>query len=157
MIHFRYPEPTDGSIFTEDTAENRLKHTFFLVEADTYAQHQLWATHSSDSIYPPWDTRKGHRLCPGLKWEQEGMGFMPYVGDIERKPIHVSLFWYRIEGRWVCFYYACSQVVDHRMIEAWLEQHFTGGAGKRAMCDAANFNHCLQAIKEANAAAQAAG
>ena len=49
------------------------------------------------------------------------------------------------------FYYGCSQVVDHKMIDDWL-RHFTlktirwDNGTRWAHCDACNFNACLDAI-----------
>lgn len=154
MTRFQYSDP-----LTEDTAENRLKHTVYLVEADSFAQHALWCQHSSESLWPPYDTRKGEPIYDTQRWEQEGRGWLVTVGELAKMPVCISVNWYRIDGRWVCFWYACSQVTDSRKAEKWLEEHFQGVTqdGRPARCDANNFHHCLQAIKEANIAAAREG
>jgi hypothetical protein len=140
-----------------DTAETRLAKSIFLVEADSFAQHQLWAQHSGQSLYPNWDTRKNQRAYEPLKWEQVGNGWIVTTGTSGRgkkaRPINISLNWAWIEGQLVTFWYACSQVVDHVVVEKWLKENFKAkydNGTRSATCDAMNFGHCLSAIREAN-------
>ncbi len=146
---FRYPSNL-GPI--EDTAENRLKHTLFIVEGSSYP---LWCDHSEDSLFPPWDIRKDYRAYPATKWEQVSNGWSVQVGSIGKRPIMVSVNWYYIDGQAVCFYEGTSQLVDHAMIDKWFETHFTGtwdNGTRRASIDSGNFGWCLSAIEEANKA-----
>lgn len=143
MITFPHP----------DTAETRLAATFFVVEADSFAQHTFWAQHAEDSLHPPWDKRKNCRAYEPLEWEQVSSGWDVYVGEIAKRDIYISVNWARIEGQLVCFWYPTSQAVDTLKCEAWIDAHFTGrydGGHRKATCDAMNFKHCLSAIREAN-------
>ncbi len=144
MIHFTYPTPTN------DTAENRLKQTLFIVEGDAY---HLWCEHSQDSLYPPWNVRENKRAYSARRWEQVGNGWGVCVGTAGQRPVMIDVQWYRIDGQWVMFYHGCSELVDHAMIDKWLAKHFTGtygGGTRRARCDEGNFGHCLGAIDDAN-------
>ncbi len=143
-IHFTYPSPVN------DTAEERLKHTLFIVEGDAF---RLWERHSGESIYPPWNRCENKPACETQKWEQVSAGWGINVGELDKRSVMIDAQWYRIDGQWVMFYHGCSQVVDHAMIDKWLAKHFTGTydrGTRRASCDEQNFHHCLDAIEEAN-------
>lgn len=124
-----------------DTAEARLKVTLFCVEATHFEQHMLWSRWSADSL------EKFKLLF--VKWEQLG-GWAVTVGQLDNRPVVVSMDWARIDGHLVMFWCACSQVTDAKQADDWFTRNFTGtwGGGRRAMCDASNFHHAEQAIKE---------
>ncbi len=128
----------------DGSAEHRLKHTFYLVEGDAYS---LWCQHSSESLFPPWNTRENRRAYPARKWEQVSVNPWLTVGSIGKRPVCLSFEWYRIDGQWVCFWEATSQLVDHAMIDKWLTKHFPD---QHSTCDAGNFHNCLHAIDDAN-------
>lgn len=120
------------------SAESRLMQTFFLVEANSFEAQCLWVEHARDGR---------------VQWEQ-GHGYAVTVGSLDNRPVVVSIMWNRLNGRWVAFWHACSQVVDHVMIDAWLGKHFSGtwdNGTRRATCDAMNFHHCIHAMQDAEA------
>jgi len=87
-----------------------------------------------------------------LKWEQVSPGWLVRVGEVGDMPVNISVQWNEIDGYLVCFYEAVSAVVDNRMVEKWLKEHFKGkwdSGTRRAECDAGNFHMCLHAIEEA--------
>lgn len=147
-INFTYPDP-----FTEDTAENRLKHTFYLVEADSFAQHVLWARHAADSRETTIWNPTGKPAYEPVQWEQECSGWGVQVGELAGMPLMIGVNWARIEGRWVCFWYQMSAVTDCRRSEEWLTAHFPRFCrtpeGEPMSCDAAAFHSCLSAIEAA--------
>lgn len=139
---------------TPDTAESRLAQTLFIVEADSYAYHSLWADHAEHSLWTSFDVRENRRSHKARTWEQINPGWLIEVGKLGRMPCCISVSWARIDGHLVMFWYECSQVTDSRKAEAWLAERFKGtydGGHRRASCDASNFVHCLSAIDEANA------
>jgi len=117
----------------------RFKETFFLVEATGCEQHFLWSE---------WHKR--------VKWEEQGMGCTGQIGTLDRRPVMLTFFWARINGKLVGFWDSTSQVVDHKMIEKWLAENCTppkcDNGTRSAQCDAMNFHHCIHAIQEANKA-----
>lgn len=141
-----------------DTAENRLKRTLFIVEATSFEQQMLWRDHSIESRHSQFPLAGGARM----KWEQINPGWLVTVGHLgtmkgkgkfKKRPVCISVSWSRIDGYLVMFYYQCSQVTDSVQTEKWLEENFKGkhdGGTRRAQCDAMNFGHCLRAIREAN-------
>lgn len=125
-----------------ETAESMLAKTFFVVEATSFEQHTLWATHSSESLYPPsYPNRKP------VKWEQLNPGWLVTVGKIGRRPCCISVSWARIDGQLVMFWYQCSQVSDSVKAETWIAANFKK---RRSSEDANNFHNCIRAIHEAN-------
>jgi hypothetical protein len=88
------------------------KDVAYLVEATHFENHMLWVENH-------------HRPLPnGVSipdWKQEGMGFMTCIGELAGRPVCVGGFYARINGIRVMFYEATSQVVDHDMVERWLD------------------------------------
>lgn len=138
----------------EDTAENRLKKTLFIVEATSFEQHALWRDHAKENNLNP---------SPGYAkytWEQVNPGWLVTVGHLgtakgkgenKKRPVCINVSWNRIDGHLVMFYDQCSQVADSVQTEKWLDENFKGkydSRTRRAQCDAMNFGHCLSAIRE---------
>ncbi len=128
--------------FNECDAE-LFKEVAFIVEATHEEYMSFWREFSSESDYPRMNDKT-------ITWKQESVGASRQIGEINGRPIVVELRYARINGRRVCFYNGCSQLVDHIMIREWLE-HFTEKTirheGRFAHCNASNFHHCLHAIE----------
>jgi hypothetical protein len=122
------------------------KDVVFLVDA-SYTEHFfLWKENFHEL------TRQYYAV---KTWEDEGMGHSINIGEINKRPVCVTLFYTEINGHRVMFYEGTSQVVDHKMIERWL-QHWTlktirwDNGHRWAHSDAMNFHHCIDAIQELN-------
>jgi hypothetical protein len=112
-----------------------LQATVFVVAATSFETLSLWREcHDSHS------------------WQDVRHGWLAQIGQVGDMPVCISLHWAVIDGRRVLFYEATSQVVDHRMVEAWLKEHCNPvwDGSRRAHADAGNFHLCLQAIRELN-------
>lgn len=102
-----------------------------LVEANSYERHALW------------------KECKGERtWKETGWGLGETVGHLADTPVFVSLLVDTVDGHRILFWHATSQVVDHRMIEAWLTKTmprsaFTddGGTVRLNKVDAMNFHN----------------
>ncbi len=119
------------------------KDVVFTVEATHFEQYSLWM------IYHNHDVGFGK-----VGWVEGDRGHGVSIGRISRRPVVVSLNYAWIDGHRVCFYYGCSQLVDHEMVDEWMEartDHIVTPDRRPATCDAMNFGHCLQAIKALNA------
>lgn len=124
----------------EETAEQFIEWgdkmiaaTEFWVEADGFARQALWSE---------WHTK--------LNWRSEGRGTGLQIGELDSRPVMLCLIWEWLNGRLVCFYEATSQVVDHAMIEKWLEKTCNGKRthdDRPITCDANNFHHCLTGLQ----------
>lgn len=113
----------------------------FCVEANHHEQHEFWA----ELHYEP---KPGRAFVKD--WICEGMGHMITIGYIDKRPICVEIYYSRINGKRVLFYSGCSQLVDHKMIDEWLDYCFYDRIkwemGRKPICDSWNFHHCLLAI-----------
>ena len=127
-------------IYNPDSS-NLLQETKFVVEADSFAQLTLWREYAKDS------TRKTDLNT--LTWEQINPGSMRTIGFIKKKPVSIELTWARINGHIIMFYNACSQMVDHKMVEDWLDQNCNPiyDHGRQARTDAMNF-HAIRSVVE---------
>lgn len=124
-----------------DTAETRLKETLFCVKATSFEEYTLrsrWCVESPENQEPLFE-----------KWEQLG-GWGVTVGELDGRPVCVSMDWVRMDGHLIMFWEAVSQVVDQLQVEEWFAEHFTGtwGGGRRAVTDASNFHFAVAAIDE---------
>lgn len=134
-----------------DTAESVLAKTFFIVEATSFEYLSLWADHSDESMSRSPMLTKSH--APIVEWIQMNPGWIVQIGELDKRPVSMSVNWAKIDGHLVMFWYLCSQVADYVMAEKWLKKHFHGtydNGLRRAETDAYNFGHCLSAIREAN-------
>lgn len=111
-----------------------IREAAFVVEATQFEKHCLWDRNDRD---------------PRVKWEEITVGTMPTVGSFAGHPVVLSIFFAKLDGKLVAFYEACSAVVDHRMVEAWMGENSPAyAAGRR--CNALNFIHCVQWVKESS-------
>jgi hypothetical protein len=120
----------------QESAEENLKDTFFLVEADDFAKLRLWS--------------ENHNRAE-IKWEEGGCGYLVTVGHLNKRPVAITVTWDFINEKKICFWEATSELVDHKMIKEWLARHFTGrwdNDTRPATTNAMNFHHCLHAIQE---------
>lgn len=99
------------------------------VEADGYARHSLW----QDWHYEPKYKRK-------LTWVSETMGMCPVIGHVDDRPVTLSMFISIINDKRILFWDSPSQVVDHKMIDEWLEDYLPG----IPRTDANNFHNILR-------------
>ena len=119
--------------FNEDDAA-LFKDVIFYVEANSYERHTLWERFFSNP----------DPHCKVTSWEQITRGQLITIGVCDSNPVCVDISWAVIEGYMVMFYYGCSRVVDHDIIEKWFE-HFVPHYHARH-CDAMNFTHCYGEI-----------
>ena len=132
------------------------KDVVFLVEATSHEDQFLWTEWSADYLTLPYAPKEEGKFArKRVDWQQVSLGHMLTIGEIDNRPICVSMSYAIINGRKIMFYEGCSQLVDHEMIREWLK-HFTlntirwDGGTRWGHCDAMNFHHCLDAIKELN-------
>jgi len=78
----------------EDNAENRLKETFFVVEATDTEQFMFWQDYAKESpirraIHPEAARRVG--CYPSYSFEQINPGWLVTVGKIGKRPCCISV------------------------------------------------------------------
>lgn len=106
--------------------------TEFIVEANDFERGYLW-----------------ERYSPHCDWKDETMGASVVVGEFGGMPVNVTMFWSLLNGHRVMFYDAVSAVVDHRMVEKWLDENCNpkwDNGTRKARCNSLNFHHVLDAF-----------
>jgi hypothetical protein len=123
----------------------------FFVEATSYEQQCLWV-----------ENVENYKSVKSF--EHETPYFTIEIGKYKGQPMYVELGFELIDGQRVGFYHPCGNIVNREMVNDWAKkvvgskkydkksQMGDGNYGRRSMCDAWNFNHCLCAIHEANEA-----
>jgi hypothetical protein len=112
----------------------------YLIEANSYETHKLWEDYSDQGRRDP-PTKKV------AKWSSGIGGPAITVGKLDQRPVVLSMMVREIEGIPVCFIDACSQVVDHIMIDLFLDIVMPGVQ----RTNASNFHHFLNRIDELQA------
>lgn len=121
----------DGSDLDPRPLKNRVVKYMF--EASDFEYSRLWLEWH-DHI-DSWDERPKVDLPTFVR-----------VGELAGHPVNVQITWNRLNGHLVGFYWGCSNVVDNKMVEDWLDQNFCppmpmGGTHRRQ--DASNFKNGL--------------
>ena len=86
-----------------------------------------------------------------VHWKSENMGFSLTIGHIGKKAVVVQFSFAYIDGRKIAFYNACSNVVDHSMVENWLIERFQrthDGYTRWNHTDANNFHNCANYLDD---------
>lgn len=114
--------------------EERIKATTILIEATSFEKQNLW----SDWYYTP--------KYNGIKlpWGEHQDGIWQKIGEIDNRPICISISWDKIGNQTVGFYEGTSQLVDHEMITDWIIATFTN---KVYRGNAQNFHNAVYEIE----------
>lgn len=113
----------------------RFKITEYVVEATDFERSHLKMTY-------------GDRVDT---WKYDDFGITTTLAMIgeknqEKRPINISCRWARINGVYVLFWHACSQLVDYRLIEDWFKKNcypYEEDSTRVAKCDPDNFYQCI--------------
>lgn len=99
-----------------------------VVEADSYASHMLWLEHALDAAkYGPPDRTR-------YEWIPTGHGYGQKVGEIDGRPIWISLLTNTVNGYKLLFWHATSPAVDYHQCEEWLKANLPTTAFRKDGC-----------------------
>ena len=120
--------------------DKRLAETFYAIEADSYAYHQIWKEYFYS--VPP-EKRK-------FDFVQDYSGIGVTIGPMRshngsQMPIVLQFNWWIINGHRVLFYHASSQVVDWGLIEKWLKKYMPH---LKRTSDATNAHNVLNYLED---------
>lgn len=141
IVKDRRDERSGLKLRPDDPLAERLKDVVFVVEASSFEQRALW---NHNTFY---DKESGKT------WENDLGGQMVTIGHVADRPICVSLSFAKINGRKVLFTEITSELADYKLLDRWLEVNCSptwDSGARKARCDAGNFHHCLQAIRDLN-------
>ncbi|QNG62650.1 hypothetical protein B1VFA_049 [Rhizobium phage B1VFA] len=119
-----------------DEVKTYLEGVVGVVEANSFETMCLWERWKAN----------------GKSWVSTGHGYGPTVGRLADMPVCISILTATVEGQKILFIDPMSQVVDHRMIEAWLKENVPSALRKDGYLnktDAMNFSNVLASAKEA--------
>lgn len=112
-----------------------------VVEANRFEQMMLWS--------------ENRRHESPKAWVEHLSGFGQTIGFVGDMPVFVSLLTAEVQGQKILFAHATSQVVDHRMVDAWLKANMPQSAfwpdGRLNFVDADNFHNVFRAPAPAEA------
>lgn len=110
-----------------------------VVEANTYEQHMLW--------------NENRRSAQPKTWKDTSYGLMEVIGYFGEMPVCVSLLTAEVDRHKLLFIHATSQVVDHRMIDSWMNVTLPRSAFRKDgyinKVDAMNFHNVFLAASRA--------
>lgn len=119
------------------TYKEMLNDCVYVVEANGNETLNIWSR---------WCDRENPYGHPKrYKWEPFG-GWLETVGHIDDRPICISVMFNKIDGHYVCFWHATSQLVDYKMIDEWFDKMAPGL--KRT--DAMNVHNAMHEIERLN-------
>ncbi len=132
--------------------DKRLLETFYVVEANSHEQHQIWRDNQYNVmsyIHEKIDKNEIFKLLPEHKYEQDPSGFLMHVGTFHKEPVCICISFCKLDNETIMFYYATSNTVNHDIIEEWLKEHCNPQYhGRRSHCDSNNFHLCSQAVSD---------
>lgn len=112
-----------------------LAGVFGVVEATDFERHMLW-------------TENGGMGTEKLKWIDNLLGLLETVGHLDDMPICISLMKAAVDGKLLLFWHPTSQVVDHRIIDAWMQKNIPASArrsdGSIHRTDPMNFHNIFR-------------
>lgn len=120
---------------TAERLDDRFADTVYVVEATSFERQALW---------------KQNQETGRLDWQQDLSGIGPTLGYLDGREICVDFTWAELNGQRVLFYEATSEVVDHKLIDAWLQENCNPSCDngqRRAHTNADNFGHCISAVE----------
>lgn len=84
-----------------------------VIEANSFEKLCLWQERGSKAA-----------------WKENPAGYSEVIGYLDDMPVCISLFTITVDGHKLLFFDPTSQVVDHRMIDQWLEENLPKSAFK---------------------------
>lgn len=115
-----------------------------VVEATSYEKHSLWADYSIESDRSGFGRKKPSRL---LRWDAAREGYLPKIGEIAGRPIHLSLLVDVVDGHRLLFWHVTSAVSDIEVVEQWLTDNVEAYASNHT--NAMNFHNVLHQLNRA--------
>lgn len=101
----------DFSPNPSDNLYERVQTTEYVCMASSFETLSLW--------------KKWNKEC-GHQWKEQPDGRMLTIGRFNDMPITLTLQWAEVSGVIVMFVEPTSRVVDHEMVETWLQEHCNG-------------------------------
>ena len=109
LVEEREPGRSKVSFGLNDECRDMLAQAVYAIEADSFSRLTLWCEYE----------KREHKLEQISHGGSDTVGYIKVDG--ETMPVCVEVFFYRYRGHLIATYWPTSQVVDHRMVERWLQ------------------------------------
>ncbi len=136
---FNYKAKSKSAQWTYD--DEVFQNLSYVVEADSFTQHTLWEDYCDRPKYKPMP----------VMWDWINHGISIQIGELGGLPVVVQCAVAAIEGKRMLFYDVCSQVVDYKLVDEWIDGLLkrNGRLGCRHT-NATNFHLCVCEIRRKN-------
>lgn len=121
--------------------EERYPRVEFAVEATDWERTEL-VTKNLKLLTPSNETSDGIKVYP----VSMGNSILPTIGYVADRPITVSLTFVTIADETVLFYEGMSALVDHKMIKAWIEEHYLLPTARGRLYNSSSFLQVMYTI-----------
>jgi hypothetical protein len=130
------------------TLAKHLSESVFAVEASIYEQHLLWQQFALEADHL--SRLKGASDVHRIQWKSHLTGEGKTIGMVAGRPISLMFSWDTLRGKKIVFWWATSELVDHKMANDWLHLHLPlliGTTTQRWLfTDAQNFHLALHHV-----------
>ena len=125
-ILYAHEEPEDNDIpfdyFRELSVEEKLDHIWGLFETPGDMKQHLHTMYFDN----PGTKRRYYWEDPTIDSWETGVGTNVTVGWVGDMPVAITIWWDKINGKYVGFYESTSVVVHHDMIHKWIRKRYEG-------------------------------
>jgi hypothetical protein len=115
----------------------------FAVEATDWERTEI-ISKNLNKLTPLAETHDGVKVYP----VSMGNSILPTIGYIADRPITVSLTYVTIADETILFYEGMSELVDHKMIEAWIKEHYLLPTARGRLYNTSSFLQVIYKIVE---------
>ncbi len=112
--------------------DHRYIETDYVVDATHDEMHHLW-----------WRYHEHY----GVPWTEVSRGETLIIGEVDKRPIAVSVFWGIIVTKHIAFVDVTSQLADYKMSEEWQKAVFPCLKHHGRHSDVANFGNIVSDIE----------
>ncbi len=138
-MFLKLPQPKEKrldyiSLPEDDALRLKFKDVKYVLTANSFEISQLWSKYSKI-----------------VKWESSNGGPGITIGEIEGRNVWVAVYPFKINGETIIQLDCTSQLVDYKMLDDWIADHFPliGSKSLDASVDANNFHRVVNKIREA--------
>lgn len=115
-------------MFKEKEKDPRFQKVMYFIEATSSERMEIWHNY---------------------RFNQDSSGLWMQIGTFWRQPVTISVLFAELGGAAICFFEATSNVVNHEMVENWIDYQFKPRThdDRRAIVDANNFHNAVREIE----------
>lgn len=102
----------------DDTVQRYLEGAVSVVDANSFETLALW--------------QRWHKEM-GKQWDETRSGYLVTVGMYNKRPVCICIDSAIVDGHKIIFIDACSQLVDHKLVDKWVKLNLPNVTRTNAM------------------------